>query len=208
MGIEGGIVGGSAGGAPISMELLQLIAADPAEFQRRMALIEQSKKDFDEQLEKNQIVGDILALRKESSDAVNSANAALESAKKAAATLLSDAKSKADKLLAVAAEKADKIIEGAVEAAEEEKRLADTILKQAQDKAEGLAGREKAAATLMKDADKKYKSVEPDRKKFQMETAAAQAATEAAEKAKADYEAKIAELDAAAKQIAKVLGGG
>ena len=207
MGIEGSIVGGSAGGVPVSMELLQLIAADPVEFQRRMALLEQSKKDFDEQLEKNQIVADILALRKEAVDAVNAANATKVNSEAAAAKLLAEAKTQSEKLLEDAQVKASSILDEAIDAATEEKKLAATILSQAQAEADAVKAREAEAEATMKDAEAKYQAVEPDRKKFQADALAAQAAAVEADKAKAAYEAKYDELDAVAKQIAKVLGG-
>jgi hypothetical protein len=207
MGIEGGVVGGGAGGAPVSMELLQLIAADPVEFQRRMALIEQSKKDFDEQLEKNQIVGDILALRKESSEAVDKANSALETAKNAVATLLSDAKDKADRLVAEAVFKAEGIVREASAEAAEHCAAAEAILSNAQEKAAAVKAREDEAAAMMKDAEAKYAAIEPDRKMYQDGAFKAAVAVEEANQAKADYEAKCASLDAVAKQIAKALSG-
>jgi hypothetical protein len=207
MGIEGGVVGGGAGGAPVSMELLQLIAADPVEFQRRMALIEQSKKDFDEQLEKNQIVGDILALRKEASAAVDKANSALESAKNAVATLLSDAKDKADRLVADAVASGDRILTAATVEATDEKAAAAAILSEAKAKAAAVKAREDEAAATMKDAEAKYAAIEPDRKMYQEGALKAAIAVEEANQAKADYEAKCASLDAVAKQIAKALSG-
>lgn len=207
MGIEGGIVGGSAGGTPVSMELLQLISADPAEFQRRMGLIEQSKKDFDDQLEKNQIVGDILALRKEASDAVDKANFALDSAKKAAATLLADAKDKAERVLVDANTKATDILNSATEIAKEENARAGATLKQAQEKARLVEVREDDAATMMKDAEAKYAAIEPDRKSFQDGLHKAAVAVEEANQMKTEYAAKCAALDAVAKQIAKALSG-
>lgn len=208
MGIEGSIVGGGAGGAPISMELLQLIAADPVEFQRRMSLVEQSKKDFDEQLRKNQLVGDILALRKEASAAVDKANSALESAKNAVATLLSDSKDKSDKLIAAATAKAEGILEDATVEAVNTKFAADVILTKAKERAAAVKSREDDAAAMMKDAEAKYAAIEPDQKAFQEGLLKATAAVGEANQTKADYMAKCASLDAVAKQIAKALGGG
>lgn len=208
MSIESGVVGGSAGSLPVSMELLQLIAADPTEFQRRMALVEQSKKDFDAQLEKNQMVGDLFALRKESTEAVDKANAALESAKEAAALILSNAKDEANKLLASAKTKADGIEAKAVAAAEEQTNLAAAILSQAQAEADAVQAREKAAAAMMKDAKAKYSAIEPDRKLFQDGVIESQLAAEQATQAKADYEAKREALTAVAKQLVEALNGG
>jgi hypothetical protein len=207
MGIEGGIVGSGAGGAPVSMELLQLIAADPAEFQRRMALIEQAKKDFDEQLEKNNLVGDILALRKEAAAAVDKANSALENANNAVATLLSDAAAKADRLIAAAQAKAEGIVNDATTEAEEQRAAAKAVLSDALEKAAAVESREAAAEATMKDAEAKYASIEPDRKMFQEATAKAERAAELAEQAKAAYEAKCADLVAVSQQIAKALSG-
>ena len=207
MGIEGSVVGDGAGGAQVSMELLQLIAADPKEFQRRMALIEQSKKDFDEQLKKNQIVGDILALRKESADAINSANDQLSKVKEDAKKLTSAATTKADKTVSAAEEKAADIIAKAEAAAAEEIEAAKKVMDAAKSAAMDIASREKEAQQMKLDADKKYKSIEPDRLEFNKQSALAVEATGEAMKAKESYEAQRVALEQAAKQIAKVLGG-
>jgi len=207
MGIEGGVVGGGAGGAPVSMELLQLIAADPVEFQRRMALIEQSKKDFDEQLEKNQLVGDILALRKEASEAVDKANEALESAKNAAALLLADAKTKADRLVADATTEAERRLTAATLEADSQRAAIKSFREHVDAEMAGVQAREQTAATMMADAVAKYAAVEPDQKMYQEEAAKAKLAADRADQAKADYEEKRKMLDTVAQQLARVLSG-
>lgn len=207
MGIEGSIVGSSAGGIPVSMELLQLIAADPVEFQRRMALIDKSKKDFDDQMVKNGIVGDILALRKEAADAINSANDQLAKAKEEAKKLVSTATAQAEKTVSTAKDKAAGIVAKAEADATDTIEAAKKIMEAAQIAADDVEMREKEAAKMKADADEKYKSVDPDRREYQKQAdAAAKAAAEASE-AKASLETQWAVLAQAAQQIAKVLGG-
>ena len=208
MGIEGGIVGNAAGGAPVSMELLQLIAADPTEFQRRMALIEQSKKDFDEQLEKNQLVGDIIALRKEAANAVDQANATLDKAKADAKSTLAAAKTKADKAVSSAEAEAQEILKTANASAAEIRWAAEKVMEDAQAALQAVQTREAEAKVLKAEADEKYKSVEPHKAEFQRQTELLKVANAEAVQAKDEYLQKRKELEGVAQQIAKVLNGG
>jgi hypothetical protein len=208
MGIEGGIVGNAAGGAPVSMELLQLIAADPAEFQRRMALIEQSKKEFDEQLEKNQLVGDIIALRKEAADAVDQANATLSKAKVDSEAMLAAAKTKAGKTISSAESEAQEILKTANASAAEIRWAAEKIMEDAQAASQKVQVREEEAKALKAAADEKYKSVEPDKAEFQRQTELLKIANAESLKTKTEYLQKRGELEAVAQQIAKALNGG
>lgn len=204
MGIEGSVVGGGG----VSLEILQLIAADPAEFQRRMALIEQAKQDFEDQLKKNQIVGDILALRREAAAAVDVANEKLEKAKEDAKRLISTANSKVDKMVSTAQVNADDIIAKAEAHAANTVEAAKKIMDAANTAAANIADREREALQMKSDAEEKYRSVEPDRLEYQKQAAAAQKAAAASADAKADYDAQRAVLEKVAQQLAKVLNAG